>query len=108
MSQKYLYLSERSYVSSDQPESDYDVWVVTEPVSKNSITENLDIEEKRTFDDFSDFATTLKNLGLEFDSEALKEYVIDYSTNISFMFGSLSNTTLTTSSNSYGQTAIIE
>ena len=107
MSNKYVYFTEETYVGKTPPTGDYDLWVITDPLSSTMLTEKLSTSQKLSlFDDLS-LAQKLSDLGIKTSSKLIKEYLLDWENNISFMFGNLTTSTLTTSSNSFGETAIL-
>lgn len=107
MSSKYVYFAEGTYVGETPPTGDYDLWVITDPLSSTTLTEKLSSSQKLSlFDDLS-LAQKLSDLGIKTSSKLIKEYLLDWENNISFMFGNLTTSTLTTSSNSFGETAIL-
>ena len=107
MSSKYVYFTEETHVGETPPAGDYDLWVITDPLSSTTLTEKLSSSQKLSlFDDLS-LAQKLSDLGIKTSSKLIKEYLLDWENNISFMFGNLTTSTLTTSSNSFGETAIL-
>ena len=107
MSSKYVYFTEETHVGETPPTGDYDLWVITDPLSSTTLTEKLSSSQKLSlFDDLS-LAQKLSDLGIKTSSTLIKEYLLDWKNNISFMFGNLTKSTLTTSSNSFGETAIL-
>ena len=107
MSNKYVYFTEETYVGATPPAGDYDLCVITTPLSAITATENLSSSQKLSlFNDLS-LAQRLSDLGVRTSARLIKEYLLDWESNISLMFGNLTTSTLTTSSNSFGETAIL-
>lgn len=107
MSSKYVYFTEETYVGATPPAGDYDLCVITTPLSAITATENLSSSQKLSlFNDLS-LAQRLSDLGVRTSAKLIKEYLLDWESNISLMFGNLTTSTLTTSSNSFGETAIL-
>ena len=107
MSSKYVYFTEETYVGATPPAGDYDLCVITTPLSAITATENLSSSQKLSlFNDLS-LAQRLSDLGVRTSARLIKEYLLDWESNISLMFGNLTTSTLTTSSNSFGETAIL-
>ena len=107
MSSKYVYFTEETYVGATPPAGDYDLCVITTPLSAITATENLSSSQKLSlFNDLS-LAQRLSDLGVRTSAKLIKEYLLDWESSISLMFGNLTTSTLTTSSNSFGETAIL-
>ena len=107
MSTKHVYFTEETYVGATPPAGDYDLCVITTPLSAITATENLSSSQKLSlFNDLS-LAQRLSDLGVRTSARLIKEYLLDWESNISLMFGNLTTSTLTTSSNSFGETAIL-
>ena len=107
MSSKYVYFTEDTHVGETPPAGDYDLWVNTSPLSSTTFTEKLSDSQKLSlFDDLS-LAQKLSDLGIKTSSKLIKEYLLDWENNIFLLFGNLTTSTLTTSSNSFGETAIL-
>ena len=107
MSSKYVYFTEETYVGETPPVGDYDLCVITNPLNSTTLTENLSSSQKLSlFDDLS-LAQKLSDLGIKTSSKLIKEYLLDWENNIFLLFGNLTTSTLTTSSNSFGETAIL-
>ena len=109
MSSKYVYFTEETYVGATPPAGDYDLCVITTaPLSSTTLTENLSSSQKLSlFNNDLSLAQKLSDLGVRTSARLIKEYLLDWESNISLMFGNLTTSTLTTSSNSFGETAIL-
>ena len=107
MSSKYVYFTEETYVGETPPVGDYDLCVITNPLNSTTLTENLSSSQKLSLFDDLDLAQKLSDLGIKISTKLIKEYLLDWENNIYLMFGNLTTSTLTTSSNSFGETAIL-
>lgn len=107
MSSKYVYFTEETYVGETPPVGDYDLCVITNPLNSTTLTENLSSSQKLSLFDDLDLAQKLSDLGIKTSTKLIKEYLLDWENNIYLMFGNLTTSTLTTSSNSFGETAIL-
>lgn len=107
MSSKYVYFTEETYVGETPPLGDYDLCVITNPLNSTTLTENLSSSQKLSLFDDLDLAQKLSDLGIKTSTKLIKEYLLDWENNIYLMFGNLTTSTLTTSSNSFGETAIL-
>ena len=107
MSSKYVYFTEETYVGETPPVGDYDLCVITDPLNSTTLTENLSSSQKLSLFDDLDLAQKLSDLGIKTSTKLIKEYLLDWENNIYLMFGNLTTSTLTTSPNSFGETAIL-
>ena len=107
MSSKYVYFTEETYVGETPPVGDYDLCVITDPLNSTTLTENLSSSQKLSLFNDLDLAQKLSDLGIKTSTKLIKEYLLDWENNIYLMFGNLTTSTLTTSSNSFGETAIL-
>ena len=107
MSSKYVYFTEETYVGETPPVGHYDLCVITDPLNSTTLTENLSSSQKLSLFDDLDLAQKLSDLGIKTSTKLIKEYLLDWENNIYLMFGNLTTSTLTTSSNSFGETAIL-